>query len=106
MKQLIWYLFAGTQGGETRLRMICILKREPMNAHVLAKRMAMDYKTITHHIRVMEKNSVIYSSSKGSYGRIYFMTEIFRAHWDDLMEIKTKIEEKRRRRRRKLGKSI
>lgn len=97
MKQLIWYLFAGTRGGETRLKIVCILHDRPFNANELSKKMGMDYKTITHHIRVLEKNSVIYSSSKGSYGQMYFISEYFKTQWDILMQIKERIERNEKR---------
>jgi len=87
MKQLIWYLIAGTRGGETRAIIIKSILDEPKNANQLAKSLKLDYKTIRHHIDVLTKNSVIYAINKDNYGAVYFPTEIFehnRTHFEEI----------------------
>lgn len=75
IKQLIWYVFAGTRGGITRVRIVSMLDKEPQNAHKLAKKLKLDYKTIRHHIDVLLKNKMIVSVGKDSYGAIYFLSD-------------------------------
>ena len=76
MKNLLWYLIAGTRGGATRGRIIELLKKKPNNAHMIAKMPKLDYKTVRHHLEVLEKNNVIAAVNKGNYGAVYFLSEL------------------------------
>ena len=76
MKNLLWYLIAGTRGGATRGRIIELLKKKPNNAHMIAKMLKLDYKTVRHHLEVLEKNNVIVPINKGNYGAVYFLSEL------------------------------
>ena len=78
MKNLLWYLVAGTKGGETRGKIISLLKKKPSNANKIAEILKLDYKTVRHHLEVLEKNNVIVAVNKGKYGAVYF--------WSELME--------------------
>ena len=89
MKNLLWYLIAGTKGGETRGRVIKLLKNSPSNQNKIAEELKLDYKTVQHHIRVLEKNSIITAVNKGNYGAVYFLSEtmkseirVFEEIWD------------------------
>ena len=75
MKNLLWYLVAGTKGGETRGRIIDLLKKSPSNANRIAEILKLDYKTVRHHIGVLEKNNVITAINKGNYGAVYFLSD-------------------------------
>ena len=87
MKNLLWYLIAGTKGGETRGKIIDLLKKKPSNANKIAEILKLDYKTIRHHIGVLEKNNVITAVNKGSYGAVYFLSEIMEANIEVFEEI-------------------
>ena len=58
LKYLLGWLIAGTRGGPTRAKMIEALKESPQNANQLATLLKMDYKTMRHHLEVLEKNRV------------------------------------------------
>lgn len=75
MKNLLWYLIAGTRGGETRGRMIMLLEKSPSNANKISEVMKLDYKTVRHHLKVLEKNGIITAINKDSYGAAYFLSE-------------------------------
>jgi|SRR3989344_4885537 len=77
MKQLLWYLIAGTRGGETRGKIISFLRQEPSNANKLTSSLHLDYKTIRHHLRILEENRIILAINKGNYGAVYFLTPEF-----------------------------
>lgn len=79
MKNLLWYLIAGTKGGETRGRIIELLRKTPCNAHKIKEMLKLDYKTIRHHLNVLEKNNIITTVNKGNYGAVYFLSEIMKA---------------------------
>ena len=80
MKNLMWYLIAGTKGGETRGRIIELLMKNPCNANKIAEMLNLDYKTVRHHLEVLEKNNVITAVNKGNYGAVYFLSEIMQAN--------------------------
>jgi len=76
------YLFLGTRGGYNRARIAELLKEAPLNPNQISERLRLDYKTVQHHIKLLEENGVIVPSSKGSYGAIYFLTPYAEKHYD------------------------
>jgi len=92
------YVFVGTRGGYNRARIVELLKEEPMNAHRISERLELDYKTVQHHLRLLEENQVIVaSSSKSAYGALYFLTpyieknlEALRQMWLNLGKVTNK----------------
>ena len=87
MKNLLWYLIAGTKGGESRGKIINLLNKNPSNANKIAEILDLDYKTVRHHLQVLEKNNVITSVNKGNYGAVYFLSEIMKASLNVFNEI-------------------
>ena len=73
MKKILWWLIAGTKGGVNRARIILELHERPYNAHQLAEKLDLDYKTVRHHIKVMEDNQIITSTGE-KYGTMYFLS--------------------------------
>jgi len=80
MKNLLWYLVAGTKGGETRGRIIELLKKNPSNANKIAEILKLDYKTVRHHLEVLEKNNILVAVNKGNYGAVYFLSELMESN--------------------------
>jgi predicted transcriptional regulator len=76
------YIFVGTRGGSNRIRIVELLKGEPLNPNRISEKLALDYKTIQHHIKILEENGVIVPSSKGTYGAIYFLTPYAEKHYE------------------------
>ena len=87
MKNLLWYLIAGTKGGETRGKIIELLNKKPSNANKIAEILKLDYKTVRHHLEVLEKNNIIYAVSKGNYGAVYFLSEFMEQNFKVFGEI-------------------
>ena len=75
MKNLLWYLIAGTKGGENRGKIIELLKKTPSNANKISEVLNLDYKTVRHHLNVLEKNKIITQVNKGNYSATYFLSE-------------------------------
>jgi predicted transcriptional regulator len=90
IERLLWWLFAGTAGGLNRGRIIEDLLKMPQNANGLAENLALDYKTITHHLKILEKNRLI-TSTGGGYGRMYFPSQLLDENMDYFDEIWGKI---------------
>ena len=49
-KRLLWFLFAGSRGGDNRMKIIDLLKERPYNINQLSESLGLDYKAIQHHI--------------------------------------------------------
>lgn len=88
-KYLLGWLIAGTRGGPTRAKMIETLKETPQNANQLATNLKMDYKTMRHHLDVLEKNRII--TSVGDYGATYFLSQVMEDNYALFEEIMKKI---------------
>ncbi|MDO9044615.1 MAG: winged helix-turn-helix domain-containing protein [Methanobacteriaceae archaeon] len=73
MKKILWWLIAGTKGGINRARIINELKERPYNAHQLSEKLELDYKTVRHHIKILEENKIITSTGE-KYGTMYFLS--------------------------------
>ncbi|MCK5309925.1 MAG: winged helix-turn-helix transcriptional regulator [Thermoplasmata archaeon] len=86
IKQLLWWMIAGSEGGLNRARIINQLQDQPSNANQLAEILKLDYKTIRHHIDVLEKNNLITSMGK-KYGKMYFLSTILEENLDVFTEI-------------------
>ncbi len=93
LKYLLGWLIAGTKGGPTRAKIIQILKETPQNANQLANTLGMDYRTIRHHLDVLEKNKVITSAGEG-YGTTYFLSPMMEENYAVFEEIVSKIWKK------------
>ena len=94
IKYLLGWLIAGTKGGGmSRARIIQALNEAPQNANQLATLLNMDYRTIRHHLEVLEKNRIITSAGKG-YGVTYFLTPMIEANYSVFEEILNKIWKK------------
>ena len=93
LKYLLGWLIAGTRGGLTRAKIIEALKEAPQNANQLANTLKMDYRTIRHHLEVLEKNRLIVSAGEG-YGKTYFLSPVMEENYALFEEILKKIWKK------------
>jgi len=87
-KRLLWYLFAGSRGGDNRIRIIDLLKDHPYNMNQLAEALCVDYKAAQHHIGVLEKNNMV-SKAGEKYGVLYFISNYLEANMDVFNEVRT-----------------
>jgi DNA-binding transcriptional ArsR family regulator len=94
MKKLLWWLVAGSKGGMTRAKIINLLNERPSNAHQITNTLKMDYKTIRHHLKVLEENGVITTLKKDQYGAMYFLSHEMEMNYEYFQEIWEQIGEK------------
>ncbi len=73
-----WHLIAGTRGGPTRLGILLALLEGPLNANQICEIMSMDYKTVRHHLDILEKNHLLEVSKEKKYGEQYALREFVR----------------------------
>ena len=57
-----------------RAEIIKTLQKRPYNAHQLSEALRVDYKTIQHHVRILDENGLVVSSKKGAYGAVLLLT--------------------------------
>ena len=73
---LLFYIFAGTRGGITRLCIIMKLLERPRNHNQLAKDLGIDYKAIKHHMSVLEHNNMVLRIGDNRYGAPYCISDL------------------------------
>ena len=93
LKYLLGWLITGTRGGPTRVKIIESLKIKPQNANQLATLLGMDYKTMRHHLEVLEKNRLI-TSIGDRYGATYFLSQVMEDNYNLFEEITSKLGKK------------
>jgi len=86
MRKVLWWLIGGSRGGKNRLRIVRALDAEPMNANQLAETLGLDYKTVRHHLDLLEENGVVTTMGDG-YGKMYFVSDEMESNMDVLAEI-------------------
>ena len=97
-KKLLLYLFTGTRGGYTRLRVVMLLLQRPYNTHQLAQELDLDYKAVQHHMRVLEKNNLVTKIGE-KYGAMFhisnFLEHNIRALDDAIDKLDRKMNSKK-----------
>ena len=76
MKKVLWYLLAGTRGGENRARIIRTLEDRPRNANQLAEQLDIEYNTVRYHLDMLVEHDVL-EEGEQEYGKLYFLSEQF-----------------------------
>ena len=64
-----------------RLAIMEKLIEKPANANQLAKELQVNYRTILHHVEILEKNGLIRSEGP-KYGALYFVSDMIEANSD------------------------
>jgi hypothetical protein len=70
-RSLMWYLLFGTRGGPNRRRLLEALLRSPANAHQLAAALGLDYRTVRHHLKILERNGAVTRPVGNAYAAPY-----------------------------------
>ncbi|MDE1816925.1 MAG: winged helix-turn-helix transcriptional regulator [Thaumarchaeota archaeon] len=85
-KNLLFFVFASSKGGENRVKLMTALKKSPRNANQLANDLGLNYRAIQHHLEVLEKNNLITKVGE-KYGTTYFPSTFFEANIETYNEI-------------------
>jgi DNA-binding transcriptional ArsR family regulator len=91
MEKALWYLLAGTRGGENRAHIIRLVDERPRNANKLAEELDVDYNTVRHHLDVLLEHDVV-ERGGDDYGAMYFLTDRFDHHRAVFEEITDELE--------------
>ena len=90
-RRLLWFLFAGSRGGDNRIKIIDFLKKRPYNINQLADALGVDYKLVQHHIGVLERNNMVTKVGE-KYAVLYFISNYLEANIEAFNEIQAAIE--------------
>ena len=85
-KVFLWWLIAGSKGGENRARIIKELNNRPYNVNQLAEKLYLDYKTVRYHIDILEENDIVESTGK-KYGALYFLKNKMETEYNVFLDI-------------------
>ena len=95
LKYLLGWLIAGSRGGPTRAKVIEILRETPQNANQIAATLGVDYKTVRHHVQLLEKNNMITSAGRsGGYGVTYFLSPALEDNYAVFEDIRKRMWQK------------
>lgn len=86
MERVLWYLFAGTRGGETRAKIVQSLNEQPRNPNQLAEDVGLDYNTIQYHLEKLEEHNIVEQEQEG-YGALYFFTKQFTENDEEFIDV-------------------
>ncbi len=90
-RQLLWYLIAGTRGGVNRARIIETLRERPHNAHQIGEALGLDYRTVRHHLGLLEKNGLLTRPAGDAYAAPYFLSAILEANYADFEAVRRQV---------------
>jgi len=85
-KHLIQFAFVTSKGRVNRVRLMLLLKNEPLNAHQLTKRLEINYKAVQHHINFLERNKLV-SKIGTKYGAVYLPSTLLKENMTIFNEI-------------------
>ena len=94
LRQLLWYLIAGTRGGMNRARIIEVLHERPYNANQLSETLGLDYRTIRHHLELLQKNGLISRPVGDAYASPYFLSSYLEGNYAVFEEIRRSLRDK------------
>ncbi|WP_254273493.1 ArsR/SmtB family transcription factor [Haloarcula marina] len=91
METVLWQVLAGTEGGPNRIRILRTLEDRPRNRHRLAEALSLNYKTVEHHLDVLQERGLVERTGP-DYGAVYSLTEAASDNWPTIDEIAETVE--------------
>jgi len=88
-RSLLWYLLVGTRGGPNRIRILEELRQRPYNAHQLAEALGVDYRTVRHHLVLLERHQLVMRPAGAAYASPYELTPYLAQNFEVVEEIRT-----------------
>ncbi len=96
LKQLLGWLIAGSKGGRTRAQIIESVRCNPRNANQLATQLKVDYKTIRHHLTILQKNRIVIPVGT-HYSTVYFLSQPMEENYALFEQMACKMTEAKKR---------
>lgn len=94
MNDLFYYLFIGSKGGINRVKIVNLLQKCPYNAKNISDKLELNYKTVRHHLKLLEEHNIITTPPGVRYGAVYFLTEEMKNNYELFEKIQEKIDQR------------
>jgi DNA-binding transcriptional ArsR family regulator len=94
MEDLLWWLFVGSKGGINRVRIINLLHEKPHNAYNISEILELNYKTVRHHLKLLEDHNVIATPPGVKYGAVYFLSEEMKENFESFKNIQKNVRKR------------
>lgn len=88
-KYLFGWLNVRNKGTANRTKIIKTLHETPQNANQIATTLKVDYKTVRHHLEVLEKKRLVTSAGE-KYCKTYFLSRIMEDNFLAFLEYQKK----------------
>jgi DNA-binding transcriptional ArsR family regulator len=85
-RRLLWFLLGGSRGGENRAKILAAIKSRPSNLNQLAKLIGVDYRSVQHHMTVLQKNNLVLSSGE-RYGVVFSVHPYLNYHFETFQQV-------------------
>jgi DNA-binding transcriptional ArsR family regulator len=85
-QQVLKWLLTTTRGGNTRNQILKTLKQTPQNTNQLDTQLKKSYKSISHHLAVLEKHKLVIPMGD-NYGTTYFLSQTMEENYALFQEI-------------------
>ena len=95
VERALYWIIAGTMGGNNRAKIIKELLKKPQNTNQLSKALKLDFKTIQHHLKVLDKNKIVIFKGGGGFAKIYFPSQMLEDNIDSFNKLLKEIEIKK-----------
>ena len=79
------FSISGTRGGPVRLEILRLLAKNNMNINQISARLRLDYKTVQHHMRVLEKSGFV-GKKMVNNENIYMLSALIRSN-NEIMKL-------------------
>ena len=56
---MFWTLFVSSRGAVNRIRIMSVLRKKPINRNQLAIELGVDYKSVQHHLKILQGNNLV-----------------------------------------------
>ena len=100
VERALYWIIAGTMGGNNRARIIKELLKNPQNTNQLSKTLELDFKTVQHHLKVLEKNKLVIYKGGGGFAKIYFLSQMLEDNINSFNKLLQEIEIKNNKKNR------
>ena len=90
MNDLFYWLFIGTKGGINRVKIVKLLHENPYNAKNISDKLELNYKTVRHHLKLLEEHNIVTTPPGIRYGAVYFLTEEMKENYESFEKIQNK----------------
>lgn len=85
VKLIAKWLLEGSRGGSLRAKILLLLKDKPMNPNQMARELKVNYRSITHHLKVLQDHGLVEKLGRG-YGSPYTLTMLAEENWESILD--------------------